>query len=97
MNFFDRVYRETQRVPRGKVSTYSALAHRLGVPRAQRAVARALSQNHNPEVPCHRIVRADRFIGGYNGGGPVKKAALLQREGVRVLGGRIVDPSAVIW
>jgi O-6-methylguanine DNA methyltransferase len=97
MNFSDRVYRETQNVPRGKVSTYSAVAHRIGAPRAQRAVARALSQNHDREVPCHRIIRSDGFVGGYNGGGPTKKEALLRSEGVRVRAGRVDDPAAIIW
>jgi len=69
-------------IPRGSVSTYGRIARHLGVPGAGRAVGRALAQNPFPIIiPCHRAVRADGAIGGYQGG-PAMKRALLEMEGV---------------
>jgi methylated-DNA-[protein]-cysteine S-methyltransferase len=72
---------ELVRVPYGEVSTYGALAARVGRPRAARAVGGAL--NRNPVaivVPCHRIVGASGSLTGY-AGGLERKLALLELEG----------------
>ncbi len=81
--FQQRVLRLEFQIPRGRVSTYGALADRLGHPRAARAVGTALARNPFPFViPCHRAVRGDRTLGGF-GGGLKMKRALLEMEGVR--------------
>lgn len=80
--FQQRVLRLEFQIPRGKVSTYGALADKLGHPRAARAVGTALAQNPFPIViPCHRAIRADRTLGGF-GGGLKMKRALLESEGI---------------
>jgi methylated-DNA-[protein]-cysteine S-methyltransferase len=84
--FERRVYDVVQRIPAGRVMTYAALARVLGCGSAQ-AVGQALKRNpFAPEVPCHRVIRADGTIGGYAGktDGPRlrKKRSLLQWEGV---------------
>ncbi len=53
-------------IPRGKTLSYKEVASRAGNPRASRAVARIMSQNIDPSVPCHRVIHADGSIGGYN-------------------------------
>jgi len=69
-------------IPRGWVSTYGRIARHVGSPGSGRAVGRALATNPFPIIiPCHRAVRADGGIGGYQGGGEMKRA-LLAREGV---------------
>jgi len=69
-------------IPRGWVSTYGRIAGHVGSPGSSRAVGRALATNPFPIIiPCHRAVRADGGIGGYQGGGEMKRA-LLAREGV---------------
>jgi methylated-DNA-[protein]-cysteine S-methyltransferase len=70
-------------IPRGRVSAYGALAHRIGSPRAARAVGTALARNPFPIIiPCHRAVRSDGSLGGFGGGWKMKRA-LLEMEGVR--------------
>ena len=85
------VLRAEHAIPRGKVSSYGLLAARLGRPGAARAVGNALATNPFPiVVPCHRAVRADGGIGGYQGGSAMKRA-LLAMEGVRFdAAGRVV-------
>jgi methylated-DNA-[protein]-cysteine S-methyltransferase len=69
-------------IPRGKVSTYGLIAGHLGNPRGARAVGAALAANPFPIViPCHRAVRSDGGLGGYQGGLKMKRA-LLEMEGV---------------
>jgi methylated-DNA-[protein]-cysteine S-methyltransferase len=80
--FQQEVLRAEHAIPRGRVSTYGLIAARLGKPKAARAVGQALATNPFPIiVPCHRAVRSDGGLGGFQGG-PAMKRALLEREGV---------------
>ena len=80
------VYRLLKQIPRGKVTTYGAIARTLKQPKAGRRVGQILKQNPGPiKTPCHRVVRSDGSIGGYCGSNPVnikKKIALLKSEGI---------------
>ncbi len=78
------VLEELARVPFGQVTTYGALAARIGHPRAARAVGGALNRNPVPIVlPCHRVVGSTGSLVGY-GGGLDRKEALLRLEGARL-------------
>ena len=84
--FCDQVYEVVQLIPRGKVSTYKEVAAALDS-KAYRAVGGALRNNpFAPVVPCHRVVKSDRSLGGFGGevSGKkiVEKKALLLSEGV---------------
>lgn len=82
--FQRRVLITEHSVPRGSVATYGGIAEAIRRPGAGRAVGRALSGNPFPIViPCHRAIRSDGSIGGYQGG-PRMKRILLEREGVTV-------------
>ena len=91
--FQQAVLRAEHGIPRGRISTYGLLAARIGNPGAVRAVGRALATNPFPLiVPCHRAVRTDRGLGGFQGG-PAMKRALLEREGIPFDGaGRVAVP-----
>lgn len=80
MNFKQRVLIIVSKIPRGKVLTYKEVARRAESPGASRAVGNILNKNHNPEIPCHRVVRTDGKLGGYNRGAKLKRA-ILTREG----------------
>lgn len=79
--FKDRVFEAVKNIPKGKVLSYKEVAKMAGQPKAYRAVGNILSKNHNPDIPCHRVVRSDGKIGGYNRGRK-KKIELLKKEGV---------------
>lgn len=81
MTFRDSVFAVVRKIPKGQVMTYQQVAKLAGSPRAYRAVGNILTTNHDPEIPCHRVIRGDGNIGGYNGG-PARKRALLKAEGV---------------
>ncbi len=82
-------------IPRGRVSTYQRIARHLGNVNAARAVGTALANNPFPIIiPCHRAIRSDGTLGGYQGGLGMKRA-LLEMEGIRfdrqgcLLGGEV--------
>ena len=80
MTFSQKVLEIVAGIPKGKTMTYSQVAQLAGNPKAARAVGRIMSKNHNPKVPCHRVIRADGKLDGYNRGGIEKKKELLQKE-----------------
>jgi len=89
--FQRQVLRAECRVPRGWVSTYGRIARHLGNYNAARAVGKALATNPFPIViPCHRAVRSNGELGGYQGGEEMKRR-LLKMEGVRFsMSGRVL-------
>lgn len=70
-------------IPRGETMSYGEVARRAGFPGAARAVGSLMAGNHDPKVPCHRVIRSDGRPGEYNRGGEREKRRLLLLEGVR--------------
>ena len=83
--FKEKVLETVKKIPRGKTMSYKEVADRAGSPFAARAVGTIMAANTDKSVPCHRVIRSDGKIGGYNGlRGTSDKAALLKKEGVRI-------------
>ena len=78
------VWKAIDKIPSGHVITYKQLAESIGKPNAYRAVANACGKNPRPiEIPCHRVIRSDGYLGGYSGkGGISSKRKLLKKEGI---------------
>ncbi|MGX7030670.1 methylated-DNA--[protein]-cysteine S-methyltransferase [Vagococcus zengguangii] len=77
------VWQALQGIPYGHTTSYSQIAQMIRRPNAVRAVGTAIG--HNPlriVIPCHRVLRSDGGMGGYNGGIEMKRT-LLALEGVR--------------
>ncbi|MBZ9577452.1 MGMT family protein [Patescibacteria group bacterium] len=87
--FQRKVYKVVKEIPKGKVLTYKIVAKKAGYPRAWRAVGNVLNRNKNPEIPCHRVIRSNGNIGGYNRG-VKRKRTLLLKEGVVVKNIKVV-------
>lgn len=80
--FKQKVFAVVRNIPRGQTLTYQQVAGLAGHSRAYRAVGNILKQNYDPQIPCHRVIRADGKLGGYNRG-PGEKLKILQQEGAR--------------
>jgi len=78
-NFRTKALAVVSRIPNGKTLTYKDVARRAGNAKAARAVGAIMRANHDPAIPCHRVVRSDGTLGGYNRGLDLK-ANLLNRE-----------------
>jgi len=86
--FNEKCYQILRKVPKGKVTTYGAIAKSLKT-RAYRAVGNAMNKNpYAPKVPCHRVVKANGEIGGF-ASGTKKKTAMLKSEGIKIVDGKI--------
>lgn len=79
--FTEQVYDVVRKIPEGKFLTYKQVAEKIGKPNSSRSVGTALSKNYNLDVPCHRVIRSDGKMGGYNRGGVTTKEKILKREG----------------
>lgn len=78
--FKEKVFDVLRTIPKGKTMTYKQVAAKAGNPAACRAVGNIIGTNYDKNIPCHRVIRSDGKMGGYNRG--VKnKIALLRKEG----------------
>ena len=88
MSFQQKVWALTARVPEGKVTTYAAIARKLGS-KGYRAVGMAMNRNpYAPQVPCHRVVGSGGALTGF-AGGLEKKRRMLGSEGVVFCKGKV--------
>lgn len=79
--FADKVRQIVQNIPKGTVMTYKEVAVAAGNPKAARAVANVMAANFDEHIPCHRVIRSDGGLGGYNRGGTEVKRSILKNEG----------------
>jgi methylated-DNA-[protein]-cysteine S-methyltransferase len=80
--FMQKVLRELQKIPYGKVRSYLWIGKRLGHAMGARAVGQAVKRNPIPIIiPCHRVIREDGALGGFSLGIEIKKR-LLSLEGI---------------
>ena len=87
-SFNSRCYEILKKVPKGKVTTYKALAHVLNT-KAYRAIGNAMNQNpYAPKVPCHRVIKSNGEIGGF-ASGTNRKIEMLKKEGIVVKNNRV--------
>ncbi len=76
MTFKSDIFEIVKTIPEGRTLTYGEVARLAGHPRAARAVGAVLKTNFNLEIPCHRVIKADGTLGGYNRGIEQKKEKL---------------------
>lgn len=77
--FSERVYKVVRGIKKGETLTYKQVAALAGRPSAYRAVGNILNKNFDSKIPCHRVIRSDGKLGGYNRG-PENKAKILKNE-----------------
>jgi methylated-DNA-protein-cysteine methyltransferase-like protein len=98
-SFFNDVYEVVKCIPAGRVSTYGAIAHYLGLRSGARMVGWAL--NHAvalPEVPAHRVVNRHGMLTGKRYfGSPDRMAELLRQEGIQVENDCVQDFENIFW
>lgn len=98
-NFYRDVYEVVKLIPKGRVSSYGAIARYLGAGRAARMVGYALNQSfENHDVPAHRVVNRNGMLSGrfhFPPDRPMDKA--LEAEGIQVLDNQVQDFKKVYW
>ena len=81
LDFKARVLKVVRSIKRGRTMSYGEVARRARKPGAARAVGAIMAANTDTNVPCHRVIRADGSLGGYNAIRGPSKRQLLEREG----------------
>lgn len=99
-NFFDRVYKVVKKIPRGRVTSYGAIANYLGTGSSARTVGWAMNAAHLlvPPVPAHRVVNRNGLLTGKNHfATPTLMQDLLEAEGVKVKDDKVVNFKKYYW
>lgn len=97
MNLFNQIRSFAKKIPKGKVTTYGAIAKTLGIKNA-RLIGWAMHSNKDPQVPCHRVVFKNGSLApGYVFGGPDAQRKKLEKEGIKFVGETHVDLKSHFW
>jgi methylated-DNA-protein-cysteine methyltransferase-like protein len=99
-DFFSLVYQVCREIPKGRATSYGAIAKYLGAARGARMVGWAMNNAHqqNPPVPAHRVVnRNGQLTGKIHFETPKQMEILLQQEGVEVKNDTIVNFKTIFW
>jgi methylated-DNA-protein-cysteine methyltransferase-like protein len=99
-DIYEAIFDIVRCVPKGKVTTYGAVAAAIGIRSGARLVGYAMNNcaNAKPKVPAHRVVnRIGLLTGKHHFVPPEKMQQLLQKEGVKVKDDKVVDFEKVFW
>lgn len=98
-NFFTDVWQVVQQVPRGRVTTYGAIAAYLGSRLSARMVGWAMNAAHTQlHVPAQRVVNRNGMLSGKaHFGSPTRMQELLEAEGVAVENDQVKDFKRLFW
>ena len=99
-NFFELVYQVVRQIPKGRVTSYGAIAACLGIKSSARMVGWAMngSGNIRPRVPAHRVVNRNGMLSGkHHFKPPSLMENLLKKEGIKVKEDKIVDYQKLFW
>ncbi len=98
-DFFDRVYQVVQLIPKGRATSYGAIAKYLGAKSGSRMVGWAMNAAHSiSEVPAQRVVnRNGQLTGKMHFETPTKMEELLLSDGIEVKNDQIVNWKEVFW
>ncbi len=99
LSFFELVYEVVKLIPKGRVTSYGAIAKYLGSGQSARMVGWAMNAAHTvPEIPAHRVVnRAGILSGKHHFGHPNKMQQLLENEGVEVVDNQVKNFEKLLW
>ena len=89
MKIDKKIYKKLLQVPSGKITTYGELSRAIGLKNGQRVIGRVMKNNPFPViVPCHRVVKSNREVGGYAFGVDIKRN-MLTKEGICIKNDKI--------
>lgn len=98
-NFYDEVYQVVRLIPKGRVTSYGAIAEYLGTKGSSRLVGYAMgvSGTANPPVPAHRVVNRNGLLSGkFHFGGDTMEQ-ILANEGIGVKDNQVQNFQEVFW
>ena len=96
--FYDNVYSIVRLIPKGRVTSYGAIAKYLGTTGSARMVGWAMNQAHGKDVPAHRVVNSKGLLNGkHHFGTPDIMQKLLENEGIEISNDKVSGFENVVW
>ncbi len=99
-NFYEQVFEIARLVPKGRVTSYGAIAQALGVANSSRMVGHAMAcaGQASPQVPAHRIVTSSGLLTGrFHFSPPSLMKELLEKEGITVVNDKVKNFKKAFW
>ncbi len=99
-SFYDQVYEVVRLIPKGRVTSYGAIAKALGAAKSSRMVGHAMAYagSSKPKVPAHRVVNSSGLLTGkFHFSPPSLMQDLLEKEGVKVENDKVKNFKKVFW
>jgi methylated-DNA-protein-cysteine methyltransferase-like protein len=99
-SFFELVYEVARQIPKGRVTSYGAIAACLGTKSSARMVGWAMNGAHRvkPKIPAHRVVnRIGMLSGKQHFSPPGSMEKLLKKEGIKVKNDQVVEFEKLFW
>lgn len=99
-SFFELVYEVARQIPKGRVTSYGAIANCIGTKLSARMVGWAMNGagKVRPKIPAHRVVNRNGMLSGkHHFGEPDAMEKLLKKEGIKVKNDTIVDFEKLFW
>lgn len=99
-DIYEAIYEIVRLIPKGRVTTYGAIAQSLGMRSGARMVGYAMNHSHHQKtpVPAHRVVNSSGLLTGkFHFGTPTRMQELLEAEGVKVSNDKIVGFQDLLW
>ncbi len=98
-SFFDNVYEVAKLIPKGRVTSYGAIAAYLGAKSSARMVGWAMNgAGSDPDVPAHRVVNHIGLLTGkHHFNDPTHMQTLLEAEGIEVKNDKVQHFKEVLW
>ena len=99
-SIYEAIYDIVRCVPKGRVTSYGAVAAAIGAASGARVVGYAMNNSHNvkPKVPAHRVVNRNGLLTGkHHFSPPEKMQQLLEKEGIKVIDDQVKDFENVFW
>lgn len=99
-SFFEAVFDLVRQIPKGRVTSYGAIAAALGARSSARMVGWAMNGSHRvkPSVPAHRVVNREGLLTGkVHFNPPEKMQQLLEKEGIKVVDNQVQEFSKKFW
>ena len=99
-SFFELVYDVARQIPKGRVTSYGAIAAAIGAKKSARMVGWAMNGAHKirPKIPAHRVVNSKGLLTGkMHFGDPDRMQQLLEKEGIRVKDNQVQEFKKLFW
>lgn len=99
-NIYDAIYDVVRAIPKGRVSSYGAVAAAIGAASGARVVGYAMNNcaGVKPKVPAHRVVNRNGLLTGkHHFTPPEQMQQLLEKEGVKIKDDQVVDFDSLFW